>query len=255
MRTLRYYDQVGLLTPARSAAGYRLYGAADLMRLQQILALRFLGFSLEEIGACLATAPAGLAPALTQQKAMLQEWRTRLETVVRAIEGAEHALQAGCRDWDAVVDVIRAMQMEEQQDWRNKHLTKEQQQALDGLIKQSYSESALAKLTERNAARGGWTEEDQRQASARYDALFAGVRRLVAAGADPTGAEAQALAREAIALEEAFTGGDPELAAGLRRYHEQVAALPAAQRPFPMPLTPEEGTFLDDAKRLARQGA
>ena len=50
VRTLRYYDRVGLLRPAQhTEAGYRLYTDADLVRLQQILALKFLGFSLEEI--------------------------------------------------------------------------------------------------------------------------------------------------------------------------------------------------------------
>ncbi len=50
VRTLRYYDSVGLLCPAEyTEAGYRLYTDSDLSRLQQILALKFLGFSLEEI--------------------------------------------------------------------------------------------------------------------------------------------------------------------------------------------------------------
>ncbi len=54
VRTLHHYDAIGLLRPsARSAAGYRLYGAAEVARLYHILALRQLGFPLEEIAACL----------------------------------------------------------------------------------------------------------------------------------------------------------------------------------------------------------
>ena len=44
VRTLRYYDEIGLLAPARhTAAGYRLYGAGDVARLQQIRSLRHSG--------------------------------------------------------------------------------------------------------------------------------------------------------------------------------------------------------------------
>ena len=53
--TLRYYDQVGLLNPVHvdSLTGYRYYSASQLPRLHRILALKGLGFSLEQIGAAL----------------------------------------------------------------------------------------------------------------------------------------------------------------------------------------------------------
>ncbi len=50
VRTLRHYDELGLLTPsARSEAGYRLYAREDLDRLQEILVWRQLGFPLAEV--------------------------------------------------------------------------------------------------------------------------------------------------------------------------------------------------------------
>ena len=50
LRTLRYYDKIGLLTPSsRSDAGYRLYSAEDLERLQQILFFRELDFPLSKV--------------------------------------------------------------------------------------------------------------------------------------------------------------------------------------------------------------
>ena len=49
-RTLRYYDQIGLLVPARNERnGYRSYGADDAFRLQQILFYRELGLELDQI--------------------------------------------------------------------------------------------------------------------------------------------------------------------------------------------------------------
>lgn len=54
VRTLHHYDEIGLLKPSlHTDAGYRLYTAADVARLQQVLSLRQLGFSLEEVRACL----------------------------------------------------------------------------------------------------------------------------------------------------------------------------------------------------------
>ncbi len=54
VRTLHYYDQLGLLSPvARTEGGHRCYTGGDVRRLHRIVALRSLGFSLEEIGALL----------------------------------------------------------------------------------------------------------------------------------------------------------------------------------------------------------
>src|SRR6188474_2407863 len=59
VRTLHHYDAIGLLSPSgrtgsAHGSGHRLYTAADVARLQQILSLRALGFGLEQIGECLS---------------------------------------------------------------------------------------------------------------------------------------------------------------------------------------------------------
>src|SRR6186997_1280435 len=62
IRTLHHYDEIGLLKPSlHTEAGHRLYTAEDVARLQQVLSLRQLGFTLEEVRDCL-TQP-GFAPA------------------------------------------------------------------------------------------------------------------------------------------------------------------------------------------------
>src|SRR4051794_32555529 len=54
IRTLHHYDELGLLRPSgHTESGHRLYTAADVARLQQVLSLRQLGFSLDEVRACL----------------------------------------------------------------------------------------------------------------------------------------------------------------------------------------------------------
>src|SRR5271170_3568902 len=54
VRTLHHYDEIGLLRPSlHTESGHRLYTASDVARLQQVLSLRQIGFSLEEIAGCL----------------------------------------------------------------------------------------------------------------------------------------------------------------------------------------------------------
>ncbi len=56
VQTLHYYDKLNLLKPSlRLDNGYRLYSEADLLKLQQILALKFFGFELSQIKALLAS--------------------------------------------------------------------------------------------------------------------------------------------------------------------------------------------------------
>jgi hypothetical protein len=124
--------------------------------------------------------------------------------------------------------------------------TDEQLRTLEDISRSSYSNEARAAL----GARPAWTEADQRRVDEQYAALYAGVRRAVAAGQDAAGAEAQALAGQAVALIEAFTGGNPAVEAGLQTWWKTYQALPAEQRPFQVPLTEAEAAFLERAKAI-----
>jgi DNA-binding transcriptional MerR regulator len=94
VRTLRYYDKMGLLSPSQySESGYRLYSNEDLLTLQNILALEFLGFSLEEIRLLLQAGPKRLEEMLAQQRAMMEKKRTQLDSIIQAIEETERLLQ------------------------------------------------------------------------------------------------------------------------------------------------------------------
>ena len=70
VRTLQYYDKEGLLSPsAESEGGRRLYTDKDLITLHQIMSLKSLGFSLNDIKQRLITleTPTDVANALTEQ--------------------------------------------------------------------------------------------------------------------------------------------------------------------------------------------
>lgn len=83
VRTLQYYDEIGLLRPAkRTEAGYRLYAGADLERLQQILLLRSLEFKLKDIRAILDSPSFDRAQALKDQIALLTLRKEHLENLI-----------------------------------------------------------------------------------------------------------------------------------------------------------------------------
>jgi MerR family transcriptional regulator, thiopeptide resistance regulator len=85
-RTLRYYDQIGLLPPAWIAGnGYRHYEEDDLLRLQQILVLRELGLGLTEIASILDHQADQAAALRTHHKRLVAE-RDRLATLARTVE-------------------------------------------------------------------------------------------------------------------------------------------------------------------------
>jgi MerR family transcriptional regulator, thiopeptide resistance regulator len=96
VRTLHHYDELGLLRPSgRSPAGYRLYSAADLRRLRQILFYRELDFRLDEIAEILADPDAGTDEHLRRQHRLLRERSERTAALIGAIEKEMEARKMG----------------------------------------------------------------------------------------------------------------------------------------------------------------
>ena len=74
VRALHHYDRLGLLRPQKTDAGYRLYAEKDLERLEQIIALKFLGLPLKQMKVVLLDPKAlDLVDALRLQRAVLEE--------------------------------------------------------------------------------------------------------------------------------------------------------------------------------------
>ena len=251
VRTVRYYDQVGLLPPAAvTESGQRLYTEAQLVQLQQILALKLLGFSLAEIQRCLRSGPQDFIRSLAAQKAMLRDKRDQLDAVIRAIEAVEQSAGAvdgsgGSETWTAagLAKLLEVMHVEQKDEWVNKYFTPEQQAAMADLSRQSYSDAASAKIAAWGA---GWSEEDQRRVDAQYAALAAGLKEAVAEGQSAGSAEVQMLAATFLGLIGQFTRGDAEVQAGLANFWRNNDALPAQQQ-IPMPWGAAEQALLDEA--------
>ena len=88
MRTLQYYDKIGLLSPTElTDAGYRLYDNTALERLQQILLFRELEFPLKEIKAILYSPNYDSKKALSQQIELLELKKQHLENLINFARG------------------------------------------------------------------------------------------------------------------------------------------------------------------------
>jgi DNA-binding transcriptional MerR regulator len=127
IRTLHHYEEIGLLLPsARTESGHRVYGEGDVVRLQQILSLKQLGFSLEDIGTCLSEKK--LTPLdvvrmhrrrVEEESERLLELRSRLVKLETALSG-ERPVSV-----DEFIKTIEVIQMHE------KYFTKEQLEELE----------------------------------------------------------------------------------------------------------------------------
>jgi DNA-binding transcriptional MerR regulator len=88
VRTLHYYDEIGILVAERSRSGYRLYTERDLLRLQQILLGRSVGLPLEDIKRSLDDPAFDHADSLRRQRALLVERLAETHRVIASIDAA-----------------------------------------------------------------------------------------------------------------------------------------------------------------------
>ncbi|WP_066291118.1 MerR family transcriptional regulator [Bacillus sp. FJAT-29937] len=86
-RTLRYYDEIGILKPARmNSSGYRIYGKSEVDRLQQILFYRELDVSLDDIKNIITSPGFDGAHALLEHREKLLEKRKQLDALIANVE-------------------------------------------------------------------------------------------------------------------------------------------------------------------------
>ena len=213
VRALHHYDRLGLLKPSgRTVARYRVYTDADFARLEQIVALKFIGFPLSQIGELLRRKNTDLVAALREQSQILVAKRDHLNRAIRAIQRAEKVVSEGGKpDWEPFRKVIEVIQMQTRKDWMKKYYTEEQ----------------LANLRQR------WTPEVQAESERGWTCLAADTEAAIARGADPAGAVGRELAERRQALLRMFTGGDSGIEKSLRNLFADEANWPASfKRPF-----------------------
>lgn len=234
VRTLHHYDRLGLLKPRRTPAGFRVYQARDLERLEQIIALKFLGLPLRRIGTLLDREALALPDALRMQRSVLEEKRRLLDRAIAAIQEAEVSIRGRePADTGVLKRIIEAIEMQNSTDWMARYQTPE----------------AKAKL---EARKGEWTPEMQERVSAEWKELFAEVE--AASGEDPASERVQALAARWTRLVEGFTKRDPDLTQSVANAWKDYGNWPAEAKQQAAPFSNKEvWNFMNKAIALRKQ--
>ena len=229
VRALHHYDRLGLLKPSRySQTGYRLYREDDVARLEQIVALKFIGFSLKQIKDILRNGGGDLAVTLRQQREAIEEKRKRLQQAVKAIQRAEYVIAVkGHPGWEVFTKIIEVINMQNNMDWTKKY----------------YSEDAQREIEQRAATIAPEViEQGQRD----WAKLIKEVEAAVIEKEDPASEKAQALAARWAELVKGFTGGNPEIQKGLNKMYADRNNWPAS---MPKPFGDEVQVFIAEAMK------
>ncbi len=231
VRTLRYYDRIGLLRPSfRKPNGYRVYTDGDLLRLQQIVTLKFMGFSLARIGELLGRKGFVVARSLRIQAEAVRDEIARLRQASRALDLVLKELETRGRiDAKKLIKIVGVIQMGEdvKRAWQEKFFTKAELEEF-AEIGTKYTPEAMADYQRR------WAE------------LIDEVKRNL--GANPAGEVAQSLAKRWTALLNEGYGDHPGLKARIGEAYT-AGAMPAEQMPF----GPEVWEFIKKAQAAAKK--
>jgi DNA-binding transcriptional MerR regulator len=225
IKALRLYEQRGLLTPARTASGWRTYGPGQIARLHQILALKRLGFALARIGEILASTNA-LDPVLALQEQTLIRDGERLTQALKLVRAARAKLASGQA---LSIDDLATLNKETAMT-----ATAEQKKALfDQIFARHFSaEERDVIVQKRRALLDEW------------NALKPQLLEIMQAG-DPTTAAARDIAHRCQKLSRQMLGRDSALRARFQAFRDDVAKDPKISGI--MQVTPEMNAFLKRA--------
>ena len=181
VRTLHHYDEIGLLKPASVGEnGYRYYGREELLRLQQILFHRELGFSLEEIGRALDAESFDRGAALKAHRAKLEAETRRYRQLVRTIDATLAALEGDAK-------------MEDKAMYRGFDPGK--QAGYEKELVEKHGPGMQTHIDDAKAGMAGWKQADFDAMQAEADAIEAGMAKALVDGLPVDSAAVSALMR------------------------------------------------------------
>lgn len=203
VRTLHFYDEIGLVRPAtRTDGGHRVYGQREIERLQQVSSLRGLGLPLDEIRAILDDGGPALLEVIELHAERLRAQVEATRRVVDRLDGIASILRAnGQVDADRLIEMMEAMHVAEKY----------------------YTDEQLEWLRQRREAIG---EQRIREVEAEWPRLMAEVRAKMEAGVDPADPSVQALMERWRGLVAEFTGGNPGVERSLQSFYENEDTMP-----------------------------
>ena len=204
VRTLQYYDREGLLRPsALSEGGRRLYTDKDIIKLHQILSLKNLGFSLDDIKNRLIPldTPAEVAEVLEEQAAAVGQKLEELTESLRELEALrDEVLQMQSVDFKKYADIIVNLQMKNEFYWLIKHFD---DQMLDHI-------------------RGRFDKDSGQEFMNRFIRLQERAVQLQNEGIPADSEEGQKFAKAYWDMITEFTGGDMSMLSRLMEFGQDV---------------------------------
>ena len=181
-RTLRWYDQTGLLKPLRTTeAGYRLYGPKQLDRLQDILFYRELGLDLASIRTILDDPAFDRQAALQSHLTELKARRARLDELILTVQRTIDNIKGGTKMTD-----------QEKFEAFKRNAVAAMEAAHGAESRQKYGD---AEVDRANACVLALTQEEYTAWKALGDEILQALTAAVQAGADPAGPEGQRIAQ------------------------------------------------------------
>lgn len=222
VKALRLYEQHALVTPLRTAAGWRAYGPAELAALHQVIALKRLGFPLARIAALTAGKAVRLDAVLAVQEQALVRDADRTASALALVRTARAKL---ARHEPLTIDDLAKLTTETTM--TTKPSTQDLKEIFEPLIAKRYTPDDLAALKARAIS------YDPADITRRWDALFVEARALMAKG-DPTSSAAIDLARRWSAMVALFTQGDPAMEQRAAQVWKDAMADPAAAPKLPI---------------------
>ncbi|KAA9004751.1 MerR family transcriptional regulator [Paenibacillus spiritus] len=176
-RTLRYYDEIGLLRPARlTSSGYRIYGSREVNLLQQILFYRELGLDLDSISRIVTSPSFDAVQALREHRARLLDRRQQLDLLIGNVERT-------LADREGRI----AMSDKDRFEGFKRRLVEDNEQSYGREIREKYGDQAVDRSHDRVLNR---TEEEHTAALRLQDELFAALEEGMDEGS-PSGEAAQ----------------------------------------------------------------
>ena len=213
VRTLQYYDHIGVLEPSdKTDANHRLYARHDLLKLQQILTLKQLGFTLKEIKQMIHHPDYDLRGALESQKQALDAQIRQLQEVSAAMEHAMDVLDTtDTWDWDSVQFIIQGTVDRQYLDW----------------IRRYFSDEQIKGFAERSKH---IPPEALQRSHQQWRSIVLRVRENQHLPAHhPT---LQAIAKEADDLIQQFTQGDAQITQSLNKMYSEPENIPSTYKVF-----------------------
>lgn len=184
IRTLQYYDQIGLMSPGREENNYRFYTHEDVDRLQQILLYRHMGVKLKSIQGILDDEEFDALAALEDHLITLSAQQEELKLLVQNVQNTLAHMKGE-----------RMMTDSEKFEGMKKRMLEENEEKYGKEIREKYGEDTIAKS---NEAFAGLTEEQWEHSQTLEKAFKAKLEEAIATNASPE----SELAQEACELHE-----------------------------------------------------